>query len=154
MHIVQPSVGRTFPLLLLWSSTITFARAVTTAGGRRWWCLKATRLLDEVHRENLYYDQQEVLPEQPCDAFVTWSSSSYLRFPNLRTQSKPSRARSWWWPKVTELMCLFLLLFDRFFETQPINNWSNRRRTSTPSTSISWFFYSSGSCIRFILFSY
>jgi len=27
------------------------------------------------HRENLYYDQQEVLPEQPCDAFVTWSSS-------------------------------------------------------------------------------
>ena len=24
----------------------------------------------EGHRENLYYDQQEVLPEQPCDAFI------------------------------------------------------------------------------------
>ena len=92
------------------------------------------------------------------DSTVGWRSDWWSRAWWPKVNQKPGVAiediEVDEWPKVTELMCLFLLLFDRFFETQPINNWSNRRRTSTPSTSISWFFYSSGSCIRFILFSY
>ena len=73
------------------------------------------------HRENLYYDQQEVLPEQPCDAFVTWSSSSYRQDHGVRPLGLPRRSARCDWLKV---------------RAQP------NGRTIDPSPSLTWDLWS------------
>ena len=62
MHIVQPSVGRTFPLLLLWSSTITRASEGQVTLGVVFIRLRRAYHKDKPPRGNRILDPRRVRP--------------------------------------------------------------------------------------------